>query len=335
MDKVLITGASGFIGAHLAQANLARGRLVRALVLPGDAAGPGLAGRGVEVIAGDIRDGEAVRKAAAGVDLIFHAAALVSDWGPPELFQGVTVRGAENICRAALAAGVRRLVHISTNDVFGRDESVTFDESFPLASWGEPYPDAKIAAEKICWKYCRDQGLPVAMVYPCWVYGEGDQTFVPLLADAILKREMVFWRRDVLVWPTYIENLVDLMMLIADDDRAAGQGFLVHDGRSVTLREFCDGVAAAVGAAPARLRLPYPAALAAALVMEKVWKLLRIQQRPLLTTYTVKNLGSRLKFSIAKAERVLGWKPPVDYPTGFSRTMAWLQGLDPGRLKNK
>ena len=158
--------------------------------------------------------------------------------------------GAENICRAAVDAKVSRLVDISTCDVFGTDESKVMDESMPLQYWGEPYADSKIDAEKVMRRYHEEQGLPLTMVYPLWVFGEGDQTFVPLLADAIIKKELIFWRKGAIVWPTYIDNLVDLLMLISEDERAIGNGYLVHDGESTTLEEFCAGIAEALGVPP-------------------------------------------------------------------------------------
>ncbi len=333
--NVLVTGATGFIGGHLVRANLARGNRVRAFVLPGDPAAASLSANGAEVVFGDIREYGSVRKAVEGIDIIFHCAAVVTDWAPEKLFREVTVGGTENICRAAAEVGVYRFVDMSTNDVFGTDESVVMDENFPLTPWNEPYPDFKIAAERVTWKYYREKGLPVTMVYPCWVYGPGDRTFVPLLADSILKRNLVFWRKDVLVWPTYIDNLVDLLLLISEDERAVGNGYLVHDGESVTLQDFCAGIASALGTRPITARIPYAVAYAASYLMEIAWKIFRIQTRPLLTTYTVKNLGSRLRFSIEKARRELGWRPKVPYARGFARTMEWLRTVDLAALKQK
>jgi len=335
MKKILVTGASGFIGSHVVKANLAKGNRVKALVLPGDPAEHLLRQDGVEVVIGNMCDLEAVKKAASGIDVIFHCAAVVTDWAPKKLFRDVTVGGAEHICRAALEADVTRLVYISTCDVFGIDETRVLDEALPLRHWGEPYPDHKIEAEKIVWHYHRDKGVPVTMVYPLWVYGEGDLTFVPLLADAIIKKELLFWRRDAIVWPTYIDNLVDLLMLIARDDRAVGNGYLVHDGESTTLQKFCAGIAETLERPPATLHLPYYAVYLAAIVMELIWKILKKETRPLLTTYTVKNLGSRFRFSIEKAERELGWTPAISYEEGFARTMAWLKTLDLDNLKQK
>ena len=335
MKTIYITGATGFIGHHLVRANLAAGNKVRALVLANDPGAASLRQAGVEVFAGDIRDPGAVAGGINGADIVYHCAAVVTDWAPKKLFAEVTVGGTENVCQAALGAGVKRLVKISTNDVFGLDESVVLTEDSPLKPWREPYPDFKLQAEKIAWEYHRCQGLPVTMVYPCWVFGPGDLTFVPLLADAILNKEMMFWRRDVLVWPTYIDNLVDLMTCIAEDDRAVGNGYLVHDGESTTLQAFCALISDTLGVEPPRLHIPYAAAFAAAVVMEAIWKLTRRTSRPLLTTYTVKNLGSRLRFSIDKARRELDWRPPVSYDDGMQRTMEWLLTLDLSSLKNK
>ncbi len=334
-QKVLVTGATGFIGGHLVRANLKRKKKVRAFVLPGDPGEAALGALGVEVVHGDITDYESVRRAVKGVNIVFHCAAVVTDWAPWSLFERVTIGGTENICRAASEEKVSRFVDMSTNDVFGVDESAVMDETFPLRPWKEPYPDSKIEAEEISWRYHREKGLPVTMVYPCWVYGEGDQTFVPLIADAIIKRDLIFWRKDVLVWPTYIENLVDLLMLISEDKRAVGNGYLVHDGESVTFQEFCAQIAGTLGVKPITTHIPYFAAYAAGFVMELLWKLMSKKTRPLLTTYTVINLGSRFRFSIAKAARELGWKPRVSYREGFARTMAWLKTLDLETLKQK
>ncbi|MGQ9844090.1 MAG: NAD-dependent epimerase/dehydratase family protein [Spirochaetota bacterium] len=333
--KACVTGATGFIGGNLVKGLLAKKHSVKALVLPHDPKISQLQNNNVEVIQGDIRDLEYVKKAMKGCDVVFHCAAVVTDWAPQKLFEEVTVGGAKNVCEAALWAKVKRVVDISTNDVFGLREDVVMDESFPLEPWGEPYPDYKIKAEEIMWRYYQEKKLPVTMVYPCWVYGPGDQTFVPLLADAIIKRELIFWRKDVLVWPTYVENLVDLLLLIAVDRRAVGNGYLVHDGKSVTLQKFCQGIAHTLGVKPITTHIPYWTAYGIALIMEMLWKLLKIEKRPLLTTYTVKNLGSRLQFSIAKAKRELGWTPKISFEEGFARTMQWLKTLDVALLKMK
>ncbi len=146
---------------------------------------------------------------------------------------------------------------------------------------------------------------------------------------------MIFWRKNVLVWPTYIDNLVDLLMLISQNNVAVGKGYLIHDGESTTFRTFCTMIAESLGLPGPKLHIPYLAAYAASLVMEGIWSLLRLSTRPLLTTYTVKNLGSRLQFSIEKARRELQWEPPVSFADGFDETLRWLKTLDLQALKMK
>jgi nucleoside-diphosphate-sugar epimerase len=333
--NILITGGTGFIGSHLVRKNIEKGNNVTVMTLPDDPGISEISRLECNLVVGDICDADLVCKLCEDKDTVFHCAAVVTDWAPKKLFRRVNIDGMENICRGALRAKVERFVEISTNDVFGLIEGVFIDEDFPYKKWGEPYPDTKIEATEIAWRYYRDYGLPVTMVYPCWVYGPGDKTFVPLTADAIVKGEMLFWRKDVLVWPTYIDNLVDLLMMISTSDNAAGKGYLVHDGESTTFQIFCAMIARSLGMKEPKLHIPYGAAYAAALVMEGLWSLLRLKSRPLLTTYTVKNLGSRLQFSIEKAQRELRWEPPITFRDGFAETMKWLKATDPHTLKQK
>lgn len=334
-QKVLITGATGFIGGHLVKACFAKGYEVRALVMEGDPEEERVQAMGAIIRHGDLRNEPSIKQAAKGVDLIFHCAGLVTDWAPKWMFREIILEGTENVCKAAHEDKIDRLIYISTNDVFGVIEGPVIDEFYPFKKWGEPYPDFKIEAEEIVRYYANEHGLPATTVYPCWVYGPGDKTFVPLLADAIVKKEMLFWRKNVLVWPTYIDNLVDLLMLLSEDDQAIGNGYLVHDGESTTLQEFSARIAETMGVKPPKMRIPYGLAYFAADLMEFAWKAFRIKQRPLLTTYAVKNLGSRFQYSINRAERELGWKPKISYQQGIATTMEWLKTLDLKELKQK
>jgi nucleoside-diphosphate-sugar epimerase len=328
MGKVLITGASGFIGTHLAIANLKQGNFVRGLFLPNDPKISELESLGVEITIGDLRDHNSIKKACNGMDIIFHCAGVVTDWAPWKLFEEVNVKGMEYMCKEAVEANVKRFVYMSTCDVFGLREGVIMDESFPIKKWGEPYSDTKIDAEEVAWSYHRDHQLAVTMVYGTWIYGEGDSTFIPGLADAIVKQDMMFWRKNVHVWPCYIDNLIDLLMLISKDPRAIGNGYLIHDGEMTTLQELCKEIASALEVKPVKTRIPYFLALVVAWFMEKWAIVTKQKKRPLLTTYSVKNLGSRLEFSIEKAKRELDWTPKISYQQGLQKTLIWLKTLD-------
>jgi len=332
--KVLITGATGFIGSHLVERNLKEGNDVRIFTLNDDPAAKVMESRGIEVCCGDIRSYDDVEHAVTGVECVFHLAAVVTDWAPQELFKEVNITGTRNVCKASFKNKVKRFVEISTNDVFGLKENVIIDESFEYTYWGEPYADTKLEAARIVQNYAK-KGLPVSMLYPCWVYGPGDLTFVPLIAAAIRSRELIFWRKKVIVWPAYVENVVDLMMVISNHPKAVGQGFIVHDGISDTFQNFSARIANEIGEKVPKIHIPYWSAYLSSMVMEFIWKLLQRRTRPLLTKYAVKNLGSRLQFSIKKAENVLGWNPPISYDEGFKKTMDWLKNTDPKLWKQK
>ena len=124
-------------------------------------------------------------------------------------------------------------------------------------------------------------------------------------------------------------------MVISEHAQAVGQGFLVHDGVSDTLQSFSERIAESIGANKPALHIPYWSAYTASLFMEFLWKITGKKSRPLLTRYLVKNLGSSLKFSIEKAEKLLGWHPPVSYRQGVEKTMEWLKRTDTNLWKQK
>ncbi len=321
--KVLITGGTGFIGSHLVRSNLQAGNRVRVLVRPDS---PFLNSmKRVEVAVGDIRDGLAVKKAVRGINVVFHAASLVTDWAPKRRFKEVTVGGMENMCQAALDAEVDALVVISSSDVFGRVEKLPISESFPMRRWNEPYPDAKIEADEIAWHFNRDRGLPLTVAYPCFAHGPGDRHLLPGLANALLEGRGFYWRKNALITPSSVENIVDLCMCLAVREEALGEGFLVHDGQSIRLQELCQLVADHLGCHPPNRRLPYGAAYLMAKAMELTASVTRQRERPLLTTYLVKWWGSRSQYSIAKAKERLSWSPRVGSQESLERTMRWLK----------
>ena len=323
--KILITGATGFIGSCLTRHLVDLGYAVRALVRENSPNAKKMKNLSVEVATGDVCQPETLINAAAGIDRVYHCAAIVSDWAPQKMFYQINVEGTRNVLDACVKAGVGKFIGINTNDVFGLVEGRVIDETLPLQKWNEPYPDTKLLADQLAWQYHRECGLAVTTVYPCWVYGVNDTSFLPHIVEAVLKKEMIFWRKNSLMWPVYIENLLDLLVVVGEDERAIGNSYLIHDGKSFTFEEFCGLVADELGVERPHTHIPYAAAYGAAMVMEGVWRLLGIRKRPLLTTYIVKNLGSCLRFSIDKAERELGWKPKISFKQGFTIAMQWVK----------
>lgn len=328
---VLVTGAAGFVGLALVRRLRADGERVRAVALPGDRRLPELRALDVEVVEADVTDGAALAPCFAGVERVFHGAALVHGWHPWARYRAVNIGGTQAVARAAHAAGVRRLVHISTSDVFGipRDGAV-IDESRPFGYWGEPYPDTKIDAERWLWDFHRESGLPVSVVYPGWVYGPGDEALFPGFAQAIRDGLLIFWQRDTRLAWAHVDNLADAIALVGREAAAVGQGYLVHDDADgPTLEALCARLAAILGRPFAPRYLPYAVVYAAAAAAQAAWSVLPLAGSPPVLKADVKAFGYRFRLANAKL-RALGWTPRVGIAEGMEQAFAYFAARQSG-----
>ena len=334
MTVVLVTGASGFIGSHLVKRCLHEGYDVRALVRKGNACIASLKQEGVVVVEGDIRDAEVVNSAVNGCDLVFHVAALTSDWGALKDFTDINIGGTRHVCEAVLRYKVKRLVYISTYESFNHFRHKQVNEETPYVMQNLPYPDTKIGGNDIVWKYA-ELGIKASLVYPVWVYGPGDRTLFPLLADGIRRRQLFYWSHHASMSMVYIDNLVDLLMLAALHQDAVGEGFLAYDGEAISFEEVCERIAARIHAKPPSLYLPFNLVYWLAGMLEVLYRTIRSAKRPLLTRHAVTLLASRAVVDASKARRVLGWAPRVGLEEGIRRTLDWLVSVNPAEWKVK
>jgi nucleoside-diphosphate-sugar epimerase len=334
MTVVLVTGASGFIGSHLITRCIKEGYIVKALVRKGNGCIAMLKKDGVEVVEGDIRDTEAVNKAVNGCDIVFHAAALTSDWGALQDFRDINIGGTRHVCEAALRHKVKRLVYISSFEAFNHSRFERIDEQTPFAIRNQSYPDSKIEGTITVQEYAA-KGMSASIVYPVWVYGPGDRTLFPLLADGIHDRQLFYWAHHAPINLIYIDNLVDLLMLSALQSDAEGESFLACDGEKITFEELCERVAAEIHAPSPSLYLPYAFVYLLAGVMEAFYRIIKSSKRPLLTRQAVILLASRVIIDTSKVRRVLGWLPVVSQDEGIRRTLKWLITIDPSDWKQK
>jgi nucleoside-diphosphate-sugar epimerase len=156
IQTVLVTGGTGFVGGAVARRLRSENCAVRALVRRNSDAAS-LTAAGCELLYGDITDAASVREAMQGVDATVHCAAFASDWGLRETFVQVNVEGSRHIFDAALQGGVKRVVHISTTDVFGiYTDGRVIDDSFPLVGTGFPYSDTKAEADRMALRYAQE-----------------------------------------------------------------------------------------------------------------------------------------------------------------------------------
>ena len=328
----LVTGAAGFVGLSLVRRLRDDGERVRALALPGDRRLPELRALDVEVVEADVTDAAAIAPHFAGVERVFHVAALVHGWHPWERYRAVNVGGTQVVARAARAAGARRLVHISTSDVFGiprRGELL--DESHPFDYWREPYPDTKIEGEQWLWQFHRESGLPISVIYPGWVYGPGDEALFPGFAQAIRDGLLVFWQRDTKLAWAHVDNLADAIAMVGRDPAAVGQGYLVHDDADgPTLEEISARLATILGKSLTPRYVPYGLAFAAAAIAQTAWRVLRLKGGPPVLTADVKAFGFRFRLASAKIH-ALGWTPRIGIAEGMEQAFAYFASrIEPG-----
>jgi len=246
-QRILLTGATGFIGGRVARRLLTEKRAaVRALVRD-PAKAQGLAKLGVELVKGDLGDARALESGVGGCSIVIHAAAQVSSVPARETFVQSNVTGTENLLRAAAEAGVARFVHLSSVAVFGLPASGEVDDSTPPRLCGDSYCDTKTAAEEVVLRYGVERRLPVVILRPSAVYGPGSThwSVIPLKRVKKGKMFLVGGGRGLLNY-VYIDNLVDAIFLAAEHDRAEGQGFIVNDG-ATTWQDFFTAYARMAG----------------------------------------------------------------------------------------
>jgi nucleoside-diphosphate-sugar epimerase len=321
--QTLITGATGFIGGRLAERLVAEARVpVRALVRTPEK-GQWLADLGVEIVSGDITNPTSLQQAMAGCQLVFHAAGWVSEQGSKAEVWAVNVKGTQNVVEAALAAGVERLIHLSSCAVYGSLQQYNIGEDTPPRMTGNLYSDSKVAAEEIVFRACREQGLPVVVARASQVYGPRSYQFAIRPVEVIKAGKMILVDRGQhLCKPVYIDNLIDGLVLCAEVEAAVGQAINLTDGIPIPWHDF-------FGAYGRMLNIDsfpsVPFALAWLVGLLNEMKAISRGRKANLNRRVVKALRSSNSFSNQKARTLLGWEPKINFAEGMRRTETWLR----------
>jgi nucleoside-diphosphate-sugar epimerase len=320
--RTLITGVTGFIGSHLAQRLLAQGVAVRGLARrPEDAAG--LAGQGAEIVQADLAQRAELARAMQGCDAVLHSAAWT---GGPELGEReawtINVAATGWLLQAAQAAGVQRFIYFSSVAVYGLNPAPVIDETAPTPPVGQLYPDSKIAAETLV-RAAQTDGLPTTIIRPASTYGPRGAAWTIGPVEQIKAGRLVLLGEDRgLVNTGYIDNVVEGVLLALRSPAAVGETFNLCDGTAITYREFYSRYAAMLG----RERLPvYPAWLARGAVSPPGRWLRRLLGKPAPGPWSYHFRFNPSRFSIAKAQRLLGYAPAIDLDEGMARTERWLR----------
>jgi nucleoside-diphosphate-sugar epimerase len=312
----LVTGGGGFLGGAIARRLVGRGDRVRSLAR-GDY--PELRALGVEAIRGDVADGSAVRKAAEGVDVVFHVAAKAGVWGPYAEYHRANVEGTRAVVDACRSLGVPRLVFTSSPSVaYAGGDQEGIDESRPYPdSYDAPYPATKAEAERIVLGANEPDRLATVSLRPHLIWGPGDNHLIPrLVARARSGRLRRIGSRPNRVDSIYIDNAVDAHLLAAD---RIGRAYFLSPGDPRPLWQLVDAILAAAGAPPSGPPVPPAVAWLAGACLESAYATFRLRGEPPMTRFLARQLSTAHWFNIDAARRDLGYEPAVSIEEGLER----------------
>ena len=321
--ELLITGGNGLLGHHLVEALHSRGDRARVLALEGEDT-TWLEDRSVAVFRGNVCQPDSLDPAIEGVDAVLHLAGMMGLWRPLQDYHDVNVSGTENLCRAALTAGVSRVVHVSSWTVYGMDLGASCDEAFPLRPFPEPYALTKAGGDEVVQRFIADEGLGAVIVRPGTFFGPQDRLHFGRIADRLASRKAVVVGTGDNALPfVYVTDVVQGLLLALDHPAAVGQAFNITNDQPLTQQEFMELTASEIGAQAPRIHVPYKPLYAAGFAAERLAAAIRMHRQPPVTRLGVKLFGTDNRHSIDKARRLLGFEPQVTLREGIRLAADW------------
>lgn len=333
--RALVTGAAGFLGSHIVDACLARGDDVSALVRPSSDLSYLRTLPAVTLTWGDLTDAASLEQATRGIEVVYHSAARVLDYGSRRDFHEANVAGTARLLEAARKNGVRRFVFVSSPSVVGdgRDQ-LDVDESHPYpASFLNLYSETKAEAEKLVLQ-ANGPGIVTCAIRPRAVWGPRDRHgYMPKILARLAARRMrdLSGGRPVRASLCYCENAAQACVLaaVAPASRAGGKAYFVTDREVVDVWEFMGVVARTFGVPPVGKKVS-PAVLRIAVeIIHALWKIPALGHRraPPVSRYSVSLLTRSSTYDTSAARRDLGYEPRVAQSEGLARLRAWVESI--------
>ena len=309
--SVLVTGAGGFIGSHLAEKLVELGARTRAMVHYNAQGSWGWLDSSplkaeMQVVAGDITDRDSVRDAMQGVETVFHLAALIAipySYQAPASYVRTNIDGTLNVLQAARDMRTDRVVHTSTSETYGSARYVPMDENHPLQGQS-PYSASKIGADKMAEAFHLSFQVPVVIVRPFNAFGprQSARAVLPTIITQCLGGQEVI--RLGSLTPTrdwsYVANTVDGFLAAAGAPNAVGRTINIGSGHEISV------------------------AAAAALIVSRIGRSVRIEQDPLRLRPSESEVD-RLLADPTLASSLLGWQPQVSFEQGIDLTIDWVR----------
>jgi nucleoside-diphosphate-sugar epimerase len=321
--QILVTGANGFVGAALSKKLLEQGENVRGLVREKSNLSI-LHNLNLKTVIGSLEDFKSLKTAVNNIHTVYHVAAAVLDWGPWDYFHKVNVEGTRNLLKASIEAGVKRFIYISTVEVHSFIGEQNMDESSPQFPTRFPYCQSKREAEDVVMSFHRHGKIIATIVRPGHVYGPGDHASLLRMVNLLKQGTLAYIRggRSLGAF-TYIENLVDGIILAGTKKRAFGEIYIITDGIKLTWREYFEKLTKAMYISKPKISINIHFAYLLASILEFIYSTFKINSRPLITRYIVDHLKGDFHFCIDKAKRELGYHPRVTTDEAIQKTAKW------------
>jgi nucleoside-diphosphate-sugar epimerase len=283
------------------------------------------------MVRGDLCDRPLLERGMRGADIVYHAAAKVSDWGPWSEFKRGIINGTHHVLEAMRATCVRRIVHVSSVGVYGYRAHYggIWTEDAPYApeflAW-EYYALAKIAAEKQVLRYHQKRWVDASVVRPGWVYGPRDRVSFPRLVAALKEGpRLLIGTGENHIHLVYAGNVAEACILAGTKDTALGRVYNAGNDCRITQRQYITAITEGLGFEPVTKHVPASLAMNLARVAELSARLFRKKDPPSITRYGVLLLMSKAIFDSSRARKELGWKAPVGFEEGLAHTLRWYQ----------
>jgi 2-alkyl-3-oxoalkanoate reductase len=321
--KALITGATGFIGSHLAELLCDRGWSVRALVrATSDTAL--LERLGVELARGDVRDMNSIAAAIEGREIIFHAAALVGEWGVPQDFFDINVKGMKNLIDAADATGVRRVIDVSTIGVHGLEDLKRETEDCPYRKSGFLYSDTKLEAEQLVWEAHAQGRIVATTIRPAMVWGPRDPAFLTKIIDLLERKKFIYFDGGRhIAGLAHVRNVCDAIIRAAETEAAVGKAFIVTDDCETTYRQIVEKLCDELGLKRPRFGISYSNAKRLAILSEGYYRRINSKKTPMITKMGAACVGKDISFDVSRAKKILGYIPKYRFPESLPEFLNW------------
>ena len=319
--RVLVTGATGFTGGHLARALAARGDSVSALVRADGAAAAALSRAGVSLVFGDLRDRQTLAAAVGGVDVVYHIAAIYRQAGlRDDVYRAVNAIAVKDVIEAAARGGVRRVVHCSTVGVHGDVDHPPANEHAPLKP-GDVYQITKLEGEDQARDAAARLGVEVTIARPSGIYGPGDRRLLKLFRGVARRRWVTLGSGEIYYHLTFIDDLVDGFRLCGTHPAAANRTFILAGGEVTTLNALVAMIADVAGVPVPRRHLPVWPFWTAGAVCEAICAPFGIE--PPIFRRRVDFFTKSRAFDITRARTEIGFAPRVGLREGIRRTIDW------------